>query len=92
MSNDEKGGNSTEKRPIDTPADPSSAQRPRREWLAAPDGGRRQPRVGNDFQVTLLPTPSAAVANNETKEETSGEVVNEAETAASSSDSSDEKK
>mmetsp|Transcript_25726 Transcript_25726/g.42816 ORF Transcript_25726/g.42816 Transcript_25726/m.42816 type:complete len:95 (+) Transcript_25726:117-401(+) len=60
-----------EKRPVEneTAAEPS-AQRPRREWLAAPSG-RRQPRIGDNFQVLALPTPSQG---KEPKDRTDGEI------------------
>ena len=55
-----------EKRPVEYATEPA-AQRPRREWLAAPTD-RRQPRVGSDFQVSILPKPSSSVTTNETAE------------------------
>lgn len=49
--------NEGEKRPAENPAEPA-ARRLRRDWLAAPTGGRRQPRIGSEFQVSILPSPS----------------------------------
>ena len=47
----------------------SEAKRPKREFMAF--RGRRQPRVGQDFQVTSLPaagtTPTAVEGTNGTK-------------------------
>jgi hypothetical protein len=55
-----------EKRPAEHAPEPA-AQRPRREWLAAPTD-RRQPRIGSDFQVSILPTPSISATINEAAE------------------------
>lgn len=57
-----------EKRPAEYATEPA-AQRPRREWLAAPTT-RRQPRVGSDFQVSILPEPLCSAITNEAAEQT----------------------
>jgi hypothetical protein len=58
-----------EKRPAENPIEPA-AQRIKREWLAPQ--GRRQPRIGGDFQVAMLPSPSDK-PQSEKKEHTAGE-------------------
>ena len=54
------------KRPHDSTAREPTAQRPRieRQWLAAPTGGPRHPRIGSEYQVTVLPTPSSGEKGN----------------------------
>lgn len=58
-----------QKRPVDDNSADPAAQRPKREWLAAPQGGRRQPRIGNDFQVSALPLPQSNSGGEDGKEE-----------------------
>ena len=52
----------TEKKEEERPVPP--AKREKREWLAS--RGPRHPRVGDEYQVTSLPTPKAK--ENVTKE------------------------
>jgi hypothetical protein len=54
------------KRPHDSTAREPTAQRPRveRQWLAAPTGGPRHPRIGSEYQVTVLPTPISGENGN----------------------------
>ena len=85
-----------QKRPVDDNSTDPAAQRHRREWLAAPQGGRRQPRIGNDFQVSTLPMPQSSIGEQteepkkdeektntekEATEDKAGEVVKESETS-----------
>ena len=55
MTKETDGESKQEKRPAENSSEPA-ARRLRRDWLAAPIG-KREPRVGNDFQVSILPTP-----------------------------------
>lgn len=41
-----------------SPPPPSQRSRTNHMWLAPPSGGRRHTRIGEDFQVASLPTPS----------------------------------
>jgi hypothetical protein len=79
------GPEKEQKRPVDDKSTDPAAQRPRREWLAAPQGGRRQPRIGNDFQVSALPTPQSS--SEEQKEDTKeGEEANTEKEATEEND------
>jgi hypothetical protein len=40
---------------------PIHQQRRKREWLAAPNG-IRHPRIGSDYQVSSLPSPSESIS------------------------------
>eukprot|EP00547_Thalassionema_nitzschioides_P006109 CAMPEP_0194211540 /NCGR_PEP_ID=MMETSP0156-20130528/10581_1 /TAXON_ID=33649 /ORGANISM="Thalassionema nitzschioides, Strain L26-B" /LENGTH=73 /DNA_ID=CAMNT_0038939125 /DNA_START=91 /DNA_END=312 /DNA_ORIENTATION=+ len=51
----------------DSESSPPPLQRSRTDhtWLAPPRGGQRHTRIGEDFQVASLPTPSPNIGREE---------------------------
>jgi hypothetical protein len=68
-SNNSSNGSGPQKTETTTAASNSSSKRPKREeehrWMTS--RGRRQPRVGNEYQVASLPTPGSSTASDTTE-------------------------